>query len=54
MIDQPRSQGQALSGQDAPGVPAPDTVVFIPAWNEERSLPAVLAEFMSMCVNMAF
>lgn len=44
MIDQPRSQGQALSGQYAPGVPAPDTVVFIPAWNEERSLPAVLAE----------
>jgi hypothetical protein len=26
------------------GVPGPDTVVFIPAWNEERSLPAVLDE----------
>jgi glycosyltransferase involved in cell wall biosynthesis len=25
-------------------VPTPDTVVFIPAWNEERSLPAVLDE----------
>jgi glycosyltransferase involved in cell wall biosynthesis len=25
-------------------VPDRDTVVFIPAWNEERSLPAVLAE----------
>jgi glycosyltransferase involved in cell wall biosynthesis len=25
-------------------VPAHDTVVFIPAWNEERSLPGVLAE----------
>jgi glycosyltransferase involved in cell wall biosynthesis len=25
-------------------VPDADTVVFVPAWNEERSLPAVLAE----------
>ena len=25
-------------------MPGPDTVVFIPAWNEERSLPAVLDE----------
>ena len=26
------------------GVPAHDTVVFVPAWNEEANLPAVLAE----------
>jgi glycosyltransferase involved in cell wall biosynthesis len=25
-------------------VPAPDTIVFIPAWNEEENLPAVLDE----------
>ena len=25
-------------------MPDADTVVFIPAWNEERSLPDVLAE----------
>ena len=25
-------------------MPGSDTVVFVPAWNEERSLPAVLAE----------
>ena len=28
----------------ARGVPDRDTVVFVPAWNEERNLPAVLAE----------
>ena len=28
-------------------MPDRDTVVFIPAWNEERSLPAVLAELLA-------
>jgi glycosyltransferase involved in cell wall biosynthesis len=32
------------SGDYAARMPAADTVVFIPAWNEERSLPAVLDE----------
>jgi glycosyltransferase involved in cell wall biosynthesis len=31
-----------------PRVPDRDTVVFIPAWNEEKSLPAVLAELAAV------
>ena len=34
----------AAPSQYAPRVPDANTVVFIPAWNEEASLPAVLAE----------
>jgi hypothetical protein len=40
-----RRHGDPQRGsQYPPHVPEADTVVFIPAWNEERSLPAVLDE----------
>jgi len=42
-----RRRDAGSSRQYAPVVPDRDTVVFIPAWNEERSLPAVLAELLA-------
>ena len=43
----PRSHLPPSRDDYAPAVPERDTVVFIPAWNEEKSIPAVLAELLA-------
>lgn len=35
-------------------MPAPDTVVFIPAWNEEATLPLVLDDRSDVAIGSRF
>jgi glycosyltransferase involved in cell wall biosynthesis len=44
MIDRPARRRGVEASHYASAVPEHDTVVFVPAWNEEQNLPAVLDE----------
>ena len=46
MID---SSSRRRESSTLPSVPTTDTVVFIPAFNEEANLPAVLQELGPAC-----